>query len=316
VPVGHQFFDIEIRARALGARTMRGQAARACDEPPASEGLKYSNARWYDPQSGRFISEDPARDGVNWYAYVNNNPMRYMDPRGLFPVDYVAEMAQRAQSGDASAAQVVAAYTSGTATRGTPTAEEVVQRAVDPVAEFERYRAEYKREYHDPRYDSTHPLREYGIGTGPTYPDGRKHPTIGPDSAAQDYTARLDEPVYTTSDQTFDIDEGNPYGMYPSRWSYGDDSYSPTKTWPDIVTQGKNFGYFTKARDDKGTYVYAHQNPNAAVAKAFNVLQQKAHKAGLTSFSLPKGTQIGTVGLTGETNGPRNGPHLHYEYPR
>ncbi len=46
-------------------------------------GLYYTNARWYDPQLGRFITEDPARDGNNWYAYVNNNPMAYTDPTGL-----------------------------------------------------------------------------------------------------------------------------------------------------------------------------------------------------------------------------------------
>ncbi|MBN2657013.1 MAG: hypothetical protein JXR86_08125 [Spirochaetales bacterium] len=28
------------------------------------------NARWYDPELGRFITEDPIKDGLNWYAYV------------------------------------------------------------------------------------------------------------------------------------------------------------------------------------------------------------------------------------------------------
>lgn len=32
----------------------------------------------------RFITEDPARAGSNWYAYVNNNPLRYTDPTGLW----------------------------------------------------------------------------------------------------------------------------------------------------------------------------------------------------------------------------------------
>src|SRR5690606_25943229 len=31
-------------------------------------GLYYFNARWYDQEIGRFISEDPVRDGVNWYT--------------------------------------------------------------------------------------------------------------------------------------------------------------------------------------------------------------------------------------------------------
>ena len=48
-------------------------------------GLYYFNARWYDPRLGRFTSEDPVRDGMNWHVYVNNNPLRYVDPTGLDP---------------------------------------------------------------------------------------------------------------------------------------------------------------------------------------------------------------------------------------
>lgn len=48
-------------------------------------GLYYYNARWYDPQLGRFITEDPIRDGVNWFVYVNNNPLKFIDPSGLNP---------------------------------------------------------------------------------------------------------------------------------------------------------------------------------------------------------------------------------------
>ena len=46
-------------------------------------GLYYYNARWYDPDTGRFISEDPAQDGLNWYVYAGNNPLKYTDPTGL-----------------------------------------------------------------------------------------------------------------------------------------------------------------------------------------------------------------------------------------
>ena len=51
-------------------------------------GLYYFNARWYDPELGRFISEDPIRDGQNWYIYCGNNPIKYTDPTGLlFGID-------------------------------------------------------------------------------------------------------------------------------------------------------------------------------------------------------------------------------------
>jgi len=45
--------------------------------------LYYYNARWYDPDTGKFISEDPAQDGLNWYVYAGNNPLKYTDPTGL-----------------------------------------------------------------------------------------------------------------------------------------------------------------------------------------------------------------------------------------
>jgi len=48
-----------------------------------ASGLKLLGHRYYDPSEGRFISRDPAKDGVNWYSYANNNPVRYCDPAGL-----------------------------------------------------------------------------------------------------------------------------------------------------------------------------------------------------------------------------------------
>jgi RHS repeat-associated protein len=56
----------------------------------AETGLRYYRARYYDPASGRFISEDPLQlesGDVNFYAYVWNNPINLVDPRGLRPGD-------------------------------------------------------------------------------------------------------------------------------------------------------------------------------------------------------------------------------------
>gem|GEM_PF-2424206 len=57
---------------------------RYCGEYLDKEsGNVYLRARYYDPETGRFISEDPIRDGLNWYVYCNNDPVNYFDPRGL-----------------------------------------------------------------------------------------------------------------------------------------------------------------------------------------------------------------------------------------
>ena len=47
-------------------------------------GLYYFNARWYAPDIGRFITEDPARDGRNWFVYCRNNPCKYTDSNGCW----------------------------------------------------------------------------------------------------------------------------------------------------------------------------------------------------------------------------------------
>jgi len=38
--------------------------------------------RYYLPGEGRFLTEDPVRDGGNWYAYVSGNPVSKVDPTG------------------------------------------------------------------------------------------------------------------------------------------------------------------------------------------------------------------------------------------
>ena len=61
-------------------------------------GFYYMRARYYDPQVGRFISEDPIGfDGgdVNLYGYVGNNSVNYNDPSGeLFPAALIVPVAK------------------------------------------------------------------------------------------------------------------------------------------------------------------------------------------------------------------------------
>ena len=46
-------------------------------------GQYYLRARFYNPSLGRIMQEDPYRgDGLNLYAYCQNNPVNYYDPNG------------------------------------------------------------------------------------------------------------------------------------------------------------------------------------------------------------------------------------------
>jgi RHS repeat-associated protein len=49
-------------------------------------GLHYNYFRYYNPQTGRYITPDPIglEGGINLFAYTDNNPSRFIDPSGLF----------------------------------------------------------------------------------------------------------------------------------------------------------------------------------------------------------------------------------------
>ncbi len=64
--------------------------AREHDE----SGLYFYRARYYDPSSGRFLSEDPIRfdGGGNFYLYTGNSPLSWYDPFGLDWIRYTGQV--------------------------------------------------------------------------------------------------------------------------------------------------------------------------------------------------------------------------------
>jgi RHS repeat-associated protein len=55
----------------------------------AETGLHYNGFRDYDPSSGRYVESDPIglQGGLNSYAYVKNNPILFIDKKGLTQED-------------------------------------------------------------------------------------------------------------------------------------------------------------------------------------------------------------------------------------
>lgn len=88
--------DDEMQSLIPGAGIMSGgmiinhvpeNPYRYCGEYTDIEtGYVYLRARYYDPTLGRFISEDSAKDGYNWYVYCGNDPVNRVDPSGEFAV--------------------------------------------------------------------------------------------------------------------------------------------------------------------------------------------------------------------------------------
>ncbi|WP_371401969.1 polymorphic toxin-type HINT domain-containing protein [Kribbella sp. NBC_00662] len=61
--------------------------------PGTPAGLQFNRARWYEPSTGRFLSEDPEgfdASGPNLYAYVDGDPVDATDPSGGMPQIVVA----------------------------------------------------------------------------------------------------------------------------------------------------------------------------------------------------------------------------------
>ena len=74
--------------QSIGENTAKNETCYTGGRYDETTGLYYLNARYYNPEDGRFLTEDTYRGETNepdtqhLYAYCANNPVNYVDPSG------------------------------------------------------------------------------------------------------------------------------------------------------------------------------------------------------------------------------------------
>ena len=122
-PGRNAFGALEGASAGGGTNTESGYTGAST--PNQTGGFTYLRNRWYDPATGRFLTQDPIglAGGVNLYAYAGNDPVMYSDPFGLCKevgncvqgdkgvedaLDHVEAAAARRPFGDAHSSRVLA----------------------------------------------------------------------------------------------------------------------------------------------------------------------------------------------------------------
>jgi RHS repeat-associated protein len=98
-------------------------------------GLYYYKARMYSPMLGRFMQTDPSGyvDGINWYAYVGNDPISKVDPTGETGLDQSAKFLDLNRRHQSNTETMLEEMNEGHAIGLTAAAAVVVGRAALPV---------------------------------------------------------------------------------------------------------------------------------------------------------------------------------------
>jgi RHS repeat-associated protein len=72
----------EMRQGTAGQDPRQQYCANLGHSRDNESGLTYMRARYYEPWTGRFVSEDPGRDGENWFSYCGSDPVNGTDFTG------------------------------------------------------------------------------------------------------------------------------------------------------------------------------------------------------------------------------------------
>jgi|GEM_PF-3836861 len=78
-------YDYDVFGQPLQDRPERFHYGFTGKEYDSWTGLYNYGFRDYSATFGRFTTVDPIQDGCNWYAYVNSDPVSWLDPWGLEP---------------------------------------------------------------------------------------------------------------------------------------------------------------------------------------------------------------------------------------
>lgn len=76
-------FDYDLHGEPLSDSPEFGFAGKNFDSASRLYDFGFRN---YEPSFARFCSVDPIRDGINWYAYCDGNPVSFFDENGLYAV--------------------------------------------------------------------------------------------------------------------------------------------------------------------------------------------------------------------------------------
>jgi RHS repeat-associated protein len=82
-----QWYDVWGGVRSGSSSEDQGYVANLGHRKDGESSLTYMRARYYEPSTGRFISQDPATHGLNWFTYAYNSPTNLVDATGKWPAD-------------------------------------------------------------------------------------------------------------------------------------------------------------------------------------------------------------------------------------
>jgi RHS repeat-associated protein len=77
-----QTYDVWGSVRSGSSSEEQGYVANLGHRSDPESYLTYMRARYYEPHTGRFVSQDPAYDGFNCFVYAGNDPTNCLDYSG------------------------------------------------------------------------------------------------------------------------------------------------------------------------------------------------------------------------------------------